>query len=224
MDIRLAIFDVNETLCDFNEIKKRFKKIGLNSFLCDLWFSNVLKEGFALSSLNYFVPFKKIGENQLQKILKKKDIKNIEESVEFILDGFKELNAHDDVKKAFQILHKKKVKIVTLTNGNSITTKILLKKNKLEKFVVDCFSVDDVKIWKPFKEPYLNVVNYFNLNVNNVIMIAAHSWDIAGAQNAGLFTGYISRFEGTFHSYLKKPNFSSNNLIEMSNMISKMIK
>jgi len=45
--IRLAIFDVNQTIFNLNEIKRRFKKENINPLLVDQWFVNILKEGFA---------------------------------------------------------------------------------------------------------------------------------------------------------------------------------
>ena len=70
--IKLVIFDVNETLFSFDELEKRFKKVGLDPYYCKLWFSNVLKEGFALNSIKKFVPFRVIGENQIIKMLEEK--------------------------------------------------------------------------------------------------------------------------------------------------------
>lgn len=217
--IKLVIFDVNETLFSFDELEKRFKKVGLDSYYCKLWFSNVLKEGFALNSIKKFVPFRVIGENQIMKMLEKKKIKKIKTNSSFILEGFKKLRAHEDVKEAFENLKKKKIKIATLTNGHSEITKIQLKKNKLSRFVDDCFSVDDVRIWKPTKAPYLKVVEHFNFKKKDVVMVAAHSWDIAGAKDAGLLTGYVSRYEGSFLNYYEKATYSSENLIEMSKLI-----
>lgn len=218
--IKLVIFDVNETLFHFKEIEKRFLTIGLEKNMCSLWFSNILKEGFSLSCTNHFHPFRKISKTQLKGILQKSNIKNTNEKIKYILDGFNNLKAHKDVKKSFEILKKKKKILTTLTNGHSRVTKLLLKNNGLEKYIDKCFSVDDVKKWKPSAEPYLNVVNFFKLKKKEVIMIAAHSWDISGAKNAGLITGYISKFEGSFINYYKKPDFYGKNLEDLAKKIS----
>ena len=43
---------------------------------------------------------------------------------------------------------KKKIKIVTLTNGSLSNTKLLLKKNNIDNFIDGCFSINSFKIWK----------------------------------------------------------------------------
>ena len=211
--IKLVIFDVNQTLFHLKELEKRFKQIGLKKYHCELWFNNVLKEGFALGCLGIFKPFKSIGLDQLKSILEKRNQSS--ESVQYILEGFSKLKAHKNIKESFRLLKKKKIKIATLTNGHSVITKILLKKNGLFDYVDHCFSVDDVKRWKPFPEPYLQVLDHYKIKPDRAIMIASHSWDIAGAINVGLNSGYIQNYEGQFKTYYKKPNISGKTVLEV---------
>ena len=60
--IKLAIFDVNQTIFNFNEIKSRFKKENINPLLVDQWFINILKEGFASSTASDFLSFTEIAK------------------------------------------------------------------------------------------------------------------------------------------------------------------
>ena len=211
--IKLVVFDVNQTLFHLRELEKRFKQIGLKKYHCELWFNNVLKEGFSLGCLGIFKPFKSIGLDQLKSILVKE--KKPSKSSQYILEGFSELKAHKNIKESFKLLKKKKIKIATLTNGHSGITKILLKKNGLSKYVDHCFSVDDVKKWKPFPEAYQQVLHHYKIKPNKAIMIASHAWDIAGAMNAGLNSGYIENYEGRFKSYYKKPDISGETVLEV---------
>ena len=55
--LKLAIFDVNQTIFNLQEIKLRFKKKKINPLFVDFWFCNILKEGFASSKINKFVNF-----------------------------------------------------------------------------------------------------------------------------------------------------------------------
>tara|TARA_Y100000813_G_C23936842_1_gene246090 strand:- start:176 stop:448 length:273 start_codon:yes stop_codon:yes gene_type:complete len=74
--IRLAIFDVNQTIFNLNEIKDRFKKENINPLLVDQWFISTLKEGFASSTPENFLSFTKIAKEELKKlIIKKKNLK-----------------------------------------------------------------------------------------------------------------------------------------------------
>ena len=185
------------------------KKINPN--LVETWFLSVLKEGFATSNINFFVDFKTIARNQLKKIIHKHGFAMKNDFVDFFFDGFKNLKAHDDILNAFRLLQKKGFKIVTLTNGSKENTEVLLQKNNLSEYVVKCFSIDQVKKWKPNPEPYQMVLEHFKLKPYEAIMIAAHGWDLLGAKNVGLLTGYITRYEFWINDYFSKPDFEDKN-------------
>ena len=56
-NIRLVIFDVNQTMFNLSEIEFRFRSIKLNPNSVNLWFTSILKEGFASSINNSFCRF-----------------------------------------------------------------------------------------------------------------------------------------------------------------------
>jgi len=207
--VKIVIFDVNQTIFKLDEIEKRFKRFNLSSYLVENWFLSVLKEGFALSDKSKFVDFKTIGLNELQKILFSEEIKVEKKTINYLFDGFKNLKAHPEIKNAFQILKKKNIKIVTLTNGSAKNTENLLKKNLLEKYVTKCFSIDSVKKWKPHPEPYEMVIKHFNCTPQDAIMIAVHGWDLNGAKQIGLKTGFINRYEFWMNDYFQKPDYEA---------------
>ena len=76
--IKLAIFDVNQTIFNLSEIKKRFKEKKINPLLVDQWFINTLKEGFASSTPEKFLSFSEIAKEELKKLIiyKKKKSSN----------------------------------------------------------------------------------------------------------------------------------------------------
>ena len=211
--LKLAIFDVNQTIFNLNEVKKRFKEKKINPLLVDQWFINTLKEGFASSTPEKFLSFSKIAKEELKKLIiyKKKN----PQILKFLFDGFKNLKANHDIKDSFKILKKHKIKIATLTNGPKKNSINLLKKNKLIELVNYQFSIEDIKIWKPNPEPYLFVSDKLNYNPNEIIMVAAHGWDINGAKNVGMKTGYIRSYEKKLSSYYDKADFAAENCKEL---------
>ncbi len=211
--IRLAIFDVNQTIFNLDEIKNRFKKKNLNPLLVDLWFISTLKEGFASSTHENFLSFTEIAKEELKRLIIKK--KKDPQILKFLFDGFKNLKANDDIKDSFKILRKQNIKIVTLTNGPKKNSISLLKKNKLIDLVDFQFSIEDVKIWKPHPEPYLFVSNKLKYYPNEIIMIAVHGWDLNGAKKVGMKTGYIKSYEKKLSSYYHKADFEADSCKEL---------
>tara|TARA_B100000963_G_C22552528_1_gene637448 strand:+ start:130 stop:798 length:669 start_codon:yes stop_codon:yes gene_type:complete len=215
--IRLAIFDVNQTIFNLNEIKNRFKQKKINPLLVDRWFISILKEGFASSSRENFLSFTKIAKEELKKLIiqKKKD----PQILKFLFNGFKNLKANHDIKDSFKILKKHNIEIVTLTNGPKLNSINLLKKNKLIELVDYQFSIEDIKIWKPHPEPYLFISNRLNYHPNEIVMIAVHGWDINGAKRVGMKTGYIKSYEKKLSSYYHKADFEAESCKELVHKI-----
>ena len=67
--IKLAIFDVNQTIFNLSEIKNRFKQKKINPLLVNQWFINTLKEGFASSTPEKFLCFTEIAKEELKKLI-----------------------------------------------------------------------------------------------------------------------------------------------------------
>ena len=214
-EIDLFIFDVNETMFSLSEIKNRFIESNLNSNLVDKWFNSTLKEGFANSHNGKFIDFFTVAKNELEKIflvLKRNEYKK---EIDFILDGFKKLMIHDDVKKSLELIYDENYKIVTLTNGSKQITESMLKHNNCEKYINRCFSIDELKVWKPNKEIYKFVCSEMNCMPSKAIMIACHGWDISGASTAGLKTGYIQNYESKLSDFYSEPDFFSKNCFSL---------
>ena len=55
-NIKLVIFDVNETMFSLANISYLFKNFGLPPHTSDLWFSNVLKKGLHVLHMEASVP------------------------------------------------------------------------------------------------------------------------------------------------------------------------
>ena len=218
-NIKLVIFDVNETMFSLANISYLFKNFGLPPNTSDLWFSNVLKEGFACSSYGSFSPFIDIGKNELKKLFLKFELKYKKTHFNFLHNELSKLIIHQDVGESIKIFHKHGLKIVTLTNGSKNNTLKLIKKNNMSKYINRCFSIDEIKLWKPNKKIYLHVCNEMGFSSSNAMMIAAHAWDISGAKNAGLKTAYITRYEKILGSIYPKPDIIAQDCLSITNRI-----
>lgn len=213
--IKLFIFDVNQTIFNLSEIEFRFKSIKLNPNLVNLWFTSILKEGFASSINKVFVDFFTIAENELVKLGILENRKLSIKELKYILEGFNKLKINSSVKKSLSEIFKKGCKTVTLTNGSKHVTEKMLEYNQCRHLVKKCFSIEDIKLWKPNKKIYEYVCNKMGYDVSESVMIASHSWDIHGAKTAGLKTGFIKNYEKVFPSYYEKPDYIGNDCAEI---------
>ena len=210
-DIKLVIFDVNETMFSLDSIATKFETLGLPNLSASLWFSNILKEGFANSSIGNFQTFKKIANNELKRIFLKFKINYHNRYSSIIFDEFSKLKAHKDIIDSIRLLANKKLKMVTLTNGSKDNTLKLLKNSGLQSYISRCFSINELRTWKPDKKTYIYVCKEMNVPPSKTLMIAAHAWDVNGAKKAGLKTGYITRYEKVLSEIYTEPDLVDNN-------------
>lgn len=75
--------------------------------------------------------------------------------------------------------------------------------------------IDEVKHWKPRREVYLHGARTAGSEPRRVALVAAHAWDILGAREAGLATGWVSRLEKTFQPAMGRPDVSGPDLVSV---------
>ena len=83
--------------------------------------------------------------------------------------------------------------VVALTNSPLATAEAQLRNAGLAARFHRIFSAEQVGRLKPAPEPYRQVLDAFSVSPEQAVMIAAHDWDIAGAQAAGLRTALLAR-------------------------------
>ena len=215
MKIKLVIFDVNQTMFSLSEIERLFRINKLKKELVEVWFSSVLKEGFAYSLSGQYIDFFNIGINELKKIFLQNKKPFTEKLIDNIMKGFENLDVHSDIKQSLKLLKKKKIKVVTLTNGSDENTRKLLKSNGIDKYVERCFSINKIRLWKPHKEVYLTTCKRMKIKKENTLMVAVHGWDVNGAKLAGLKTAFISRYEKMLSEFYMPPDLNAENCYEI---------
>lgn len=77
------------------------------------------------------------------------------------------------------------------------------------------FSIDEVDRWKPFPEPYLHAAAELGLRPGQLAMVAVHAWDVNGAKQAGLITGWGDRLEGRWNSAMAPPDITGSSLLQV---------
>ncbi|MFN2518201.1 MAG: HAD hydrolase-like protein, partial [Jatrophihabitantaceae bacterium] len=63
----------------------------------------------------------------------------------------------------------------------------------IREYFDEVISADSVQRLKPAPEPYLAVAKAFDVDICDVRLVAAHSWDVAGALAAGCTAAFVAR-------------------------------
>lgn len=212
----VVLFDVNETLSDMAPLAQRFADLGAPEHLAALWFTSVLRDGFALAAAQSSAPFVEIASSVLRQLLRGAGVEDVEVGVAHVLSGFAELEVHPDVPEGVRALRRAGLRLATLTNGTVGITQALLTKAGLHAEFERLLSVEDAGVWKPAPASYAYAVEALGVAPSAVLFVAVHPWDVDGAHRAGLQTAWVDR-EGTdFPSHLTAPDTRSGGLVELA--------
>lgn len=212
---RAVAFDVVETLFSLEPVRQRLQALGLPPGALEQWFAGFLRDAIALSASGMYTPFRAVASANLAVFLSRHGVTTPEEHVDGILSGFGELDAHDDVRPALVLLADRGVPAAALSNGAAESTQRLLARAGLETLVPRVFSIDEVRRWKPFPEPYLHTAAQLGLQPGELAMVAVHAWDVHGAKQAGLMTGWADRLEGRWNAAMVPPDVTGRSLVEV---------
>jgi 2-haloacid dehalogenase len=91
----------------------------------------------------------------------------------------------------------------------------MFKNAGLENFIERYIGIDEIRHWKPTREVYLYAAKTIGLEPSELALIAAHDWDINGANQVGLITGFVER-KAKFSAAMQKPDVSGSSVPEVA--------
>ncbi len=189
----VLVFDVVGTLLDLASLDLLFEKYFGNRELRKQWFSEVLKLALATTVISNYAGFSRITEAAL-KVIEIRHSKELKpEASEAILSALRKLPPFPDVKPALERLRKEGFRLAALTNSGATAATQALQSAEIAGLFERILSADSVKRLKPAAEPYQMAARDLGVEIGSLMMVAAHSWDIAGAAAAGCQTAFIQR-------------------------------
>lgn len=213
----VIVFDVNETLSDLSTLASRFAEIGAPEHLAPLWFSNVLRDGFALAAAGSQERFAVLGEHALRAVLAGRDLdRDLSQAVDHVMSGFTELDVHPDVPEGVRRLRATGARLVTLSNGASAVADGLLTRAGLREQFESLLSVEDAGRWKPAPEPYRYAASACGVGIGETMLVAVHAWDVDGAARAGARTAWITRDGAAYPPYVSRPEIRAGSLGQLA--------
>ena len=131
------------------------------------------------------------------------------------------MKAYPDVEKELKLLKAAGFRLATLTNLAMPTQVAQLTHAGLAKYFEQMLSIDEVKKYKPAFETYQYAAKKLGVGTENMLMVAAHGWDLAGAMTAGMQTAFIERIGQALYSLEAKPQYTGKDLVVIANAIIK---
>ena len=215
----VLIFDVNETLLDMTPLRKSVNALLDNEQGFRIWFGMLLHYSTVSNSINEYHDFGTIAGATLTMAATSMNKKVNEDEIKEALSTIKTLQAYPDVEKGLQLLKDNGFRLATLTNSPPHALKQQLINSNLTLYFEQALSIDSLKKYKPAAETYLWAAKELAVKPEEMLMIAAHGWDLAGASHAGLATCFIAREGQSLYTLSSKPDFEANDILAIAEQL-----
>ncbi|MES2923048.1 MAG: haloacid dehalogenase type II [Verrucomicrobiota bacterium] len=190
---RIIVFDVNETLLDINALIPQFVRIFGDANVAQEWFSNVVLYSQVTTLTGPYIDFGSVARASLKMTAAAHGRPLTQEDEDEVIKGLVSLPVHPDVREGLEKLRAAGFRMVTLTNSAPAAVEKQLKSAGISGYFERNFSVDAVRKFKPAPEVYQQIATELGVDGSQLRLVAAHAWDIVGAQRAGWAAAFIAR-------------------------------
>jgi 2-haloacid dehalogenase len=101
---------------------------------------------------------------------------------------------------------------VTLGHGSPGIAEAGLERGGIAALVERSLSSEAIRAWKPAREVYLWAAGTCDVAPDRMALVAAHGWDVLGAQRAGLTGAWFPRSERVYPAVYEPPHVTATDL------------
>jgi 2-haloacid dehalogenase len=186
-------FDVNETLLDLGVLDASFEELLGSANWRGQWFAQMLQLSFVGGLTGEYVDFSTAQHAALMMVAERAGVSVTAQDASEMVGRMRSLPPHPEVAAALQALGGTDLRIVALTNSPLSVAEAQLQYAGIRRFFDTVLSADTVRSLKPAPAPYRSVAARYDVAIDAVRLVAAHSWDVSGALAAGCQAGFVAR-------------------------------
>lgn len=198
------LFDAHETLLDMSALDPLFADAFGDKGVRRTWFAQTIANVLSATVLDAFADFGEMQRAALEMTARRRGVSIDPERVRRILRGTSALPAHGDVTAGLSRLRESGFRLAVLTNSGIEAIEAQLEAARLRPYFDAVFSAATVRRFKPAREPYALAAERLGAAPRDVLMVATHDWDVAGAMKAGMRAAFVAR-HGTSLNPLDAP-------------------
>jgi 2-haloacid dehalogenase len=190
----ILIFDVNETLIDFESLNPLFERVFGDKRVLREWLGHLIMYSMTITLSGLYKDYWDLGGGVFRMVgaIHNLDIKP--KNVEALEYAMKTMPAHPDVATGLKMLKDAGFRMVTLTNSPpTLGAKSPLENAGLDRFFERQFNIETARAYKPAPVVYHMVAQELDVPPSACCMVATHVWDTIGGQSVGMAGGLLTR-------------------------------
>ncbi|MDO6683912.1 MULTISPECIES: haloacid dehalogenase type II [unclassified Agarivorans] len=198
MTMTLA-FDVYGTLIDTRGVEQQLQALMGEQApaFSQMWRDKQLEYSFRRGLMQNYQSFAVCTAQALDYCCQAFQIALTAEQKQSLLDVYKVLPAHADVKQGLTELQGLGFKMFAFSNGKREAVELLLKTAGIDHLFLSVVSADDVQSFKPNPAVYAYFLQQANTTADKAWLISSNPFDVTGAISAGMQAAWIQRSKQT---------------------------
>jgi 2-haloacid dehalogenase len=216
---RAQVFDVNETLLDLAAMDPHFQRIFGDASVRVTWFNQMIQSALVATVTGVYHQFGAHAMAALEMTAEQAGVELADDDKEAVAAQMRQLPAHPEVADALRRLRDAGLRLASLTNSTEEVARAQLEHAGLIHAFELVLSADTVGRLKPAPEPYLMAAERLGVAVDQVRLVAAHTWDVAGAARAGCATAFVARPGKVLDPLVERPEIIGADLTEVAEAI-----
>jgi 2-haloacid dehalogenase len=215
----VQVFDVNETLLDLAAMDPHFERVFGDAGLRVAWFDQMISSALVATVTGAYSPFGDHAMAALEMTAERAGVELTDGDREAVAAQIRQLPAHPEVAGALKRLGDAGLRLAALTNSTEQVARAQLEHAGLLDAFELVLSADTVGRLKPAPAPYRMAAERLGVAVDQVRLVAAHAWDVAGAARAGCVTAFVARPGKVLDPLVERPEIVGADLTEVADAI-----
>lgn len=217
---RVCVFDVQGTLLDLRGLDGQLARSFADpASVRRRWLAQVIQSACVGIITNHYADFTQLAEAALEMVAAAEDVTLSRADRHELLGQLRGLPAHPDVRGALERLRAAGLRLAALTNATSALVEAQLTHTGLHDAFDAILSADTVRRLKPAPEPYQMAAQRLGVPIDQVRIVSAHAWDIAGALHAGCAVAFVARPGLPFDPLVPPPDVIGDGLTDVAERI-----
>ncbi len=213
------VFDLNGTLLDTSALRPQFERMFGDGQVLEHWFGQVLLYSQSITLTREFVEFGEIARGALRMLAAARGVTLKKADAEELSKAMQSLAPFAEVPATLERLRQNGFRLIVLTNSSTSSMHKQVRNAGLEECFEETISVDEVRKYKPDEETYRYAADELDLRTRELLMVAAHPWDLIGARKAGCETAFVRRPGTAWISITEPPEFTARDLDDLASQL-----
>jgi 2-haloacid dehalogenase len=215
----VIVFDVNETLLNLEPVRTWFDTRFDGRIVASQWFGELLRLSFVSATTDRYSPFTSLAVDALRTTAATGGIRTSQDDAETLGQLMRSLRPHPDARKGIEDLVRAGFTVAALTNSPQEAANAQLNHAGLDDLLDPILSVEMVRRFKPHASVYRAAAERLGVSLSDMVMVAAHDWDIAGAMAAGCRGTFIERGGRPYSSAFPPPSATARDVVHAADQL-----